>query len=93
MPFEKKEDDSCGKYFKDSGKREKCIPAFRQGSRQLTKECLQLALVDLMAEKPFEKITVTELVLKSGVSRQSFYRNYESKEDILKICIREWKML
>lgn len=51
---------------------------------QLTKECLQLALVDLMAEKPFEKITVTELVLKSGVSRQSFYRNYESKEDILK---------
>ena len=33
VPFEKKEDDSCGKYFKDSGKREKCIPAFRQGSR------------------------------------------------------------
>lgn len=53
-------------------------------SNRLTKECLQTALICLMGEKPFEKITVTELVKRSGVSRMAFYRNYASKEDILK---------
>lgn len=53
-------------------------------SNRLTKECLQTALIYLMGEKPFEKISVTELVKKSGVSRMAFYRNYNSKEDILK---------
>ena len=51
---------------------------------KLTKECLKKALVELMGEKAFDKITISELVLKSGVSRQSFYRNYNSKEEILK---------
>lgn len=53
-------------------------------ANKLTKECLQKALVYLMKENPIEKISVTELVKKSGVSRQSFYRNYRSKEAILK---------
>lgn len=52
-------------------------------SNRLTKECLQTALIYLMGEKAFEKITVTELVKRSGVSRMAFYRNYNSKEDIL----------
>lgn len=52
-------------------------------SNKLTKECLQAALVYLMGEKPFEKITITEIVRISGVSRQSFYRSYTSKEDVL----------
>ncbi len=53
-------------------------------SNQLTKECLQTALINIMATKPFNKITITELVLQSGVSRTAFYRNYKTKEDILK---------
>lgn len=52
-------------------------------SNKLTKECLQTALIYLMGEKPFEKITITELVKRSGVSRTAFYRNYNSKEEIL----------
>lgn len=56
-------------------------------SNKLTKECLQTALIYLMNEKPFEKITITELVARSGVSRSAFYRNYSSKEDIItEIC-------
>lgn len=50
---------------------------------RLTKECLQTALICLMGEKPFDKISVSELVRRSGVSRTAFYRNYRSKEDIL----------
>lgn len=58
-------------------------------SNKLTRECLQTALIYLMNEKPFEKITITELVKRSGVSRTAFYRNYHSKEDILtEFC--EW---
>lgn len=52
-------------------------------ANKLTRECLQKALVCLMGEKEFDKISITELVKTSGVSRQSFYRNYASKEDIL----------
>lgn len=63
-------------------------------SNKLTRECLQTALIYLMNEKPFEKITITELVKRSGVSRTAFYRNYHSKEDILtEFCERFLKEL
>ncbi len=52
-------------------------------SNQLTRECMQLALVHLMADHPYEKITVTDIVRRAGVSRTAFYRNYTDKEDIL----------
>lgn len=52
-------------------------------SNRMTRECLQTALITLMGQKPFEKITISEIVRKSGVSRTAFYRNYDTKEDIL----------
>lgn len=52
-------------------------------SNKLTRECLTTALMQLMKEKSLDKITITELVKRSGVSRTAFYRNYSSKEDIL----------
>ncbi len=52
-------------------------------SNRLTRECLQTALIHMMSEKPFEQITITELVKRSGVSRTAFYRNYASKDMIL----------
>ncbi len=52
-------------------------------SNQLTRECLQLSLMHLMGEHPYEKITVSEIVRRAGVSRTAFYRNYNDKEDIL----------
>lgn len=50
---------------------------------RLTRECLQTALIHLMAEKELDKISVTELVARAGVSRTAFYTNYSSKEEIL----------
>lgn len=52
-------------------------------ANRLTRECIQDALIHLMGEKPFERITVTEIVRLAGVSRTAFYRNYTSKEDAL----------
>ena len=56
-------------------------------SNLFTKECIRTALLSLMAVKTFEQITVTEVIKKAGVSRGGFYRNYQSKEDVLQeIC-------
>ena len=53
-------------------------------SRQITRNSILGALVLLAAEKPFEKITVTEIVDRAGVSRTAFYRNFKSKTDVVK---------
>ena len=47
------------------------------------KESLTEALFILMRKKPFEEITITEISKLAGVSRISFYRNFDSKEDVL----------
>lgn len=52
-------------------------------ANRLTRECIQSALCHLMSEKPFDKISITEIVRLSGVSRTAFYRNFSSKEDVL----------
>lgn len=53
-------------------------------SHQFTKECIRTSLIYLMNELPFEKITVTAIINRSGVSRAAFYRNYASKEEVLR---------
>ncbi len=56
-------------------------------SNIFTKDCIRTALLSLMAVKIFEQITVTEIIKKAGVSRGGFYRNYQSKEEVLQeIC-------
>ena len=47
------------------------------------------ALIDLMQEKNFESITVSEITTRAGVSRVSYYRNFDSKEDILTGSLRD----
>lgn len=47
------------------------------------------ALLELMEEKPFGEITISELCGRAGVGRTSFYRNFETKEAILKAHIRD----
>lgn len=50
---------------------------------KLTKECIFTALMILMERKTLNEISITELTTKAGVSRMSYYRNYNSKEDII----------
>lgn len=52
-------------------------------SKQLTRECITTALLILTEEKPYEKITISEITKKAGVSRMAYYRNYIDKDDIL----------
>lgn len=41
------------------------------------------SLLKLMEEKDFTKITITEIIKNADLTRQTFYRNFDSKEDIL----------
>ena len=42
------------------------------------------ALINLLQKTPIENITITSLVTKAKVSRNAFYNNYQSIEDVLK---------
>lgn len=48
------------------------------------KDAITEALLQLLKNKPLDKISITEITNKAGVGRVSFYRNFASKEDILK---------
>lgn len=54
-------------------------------ANQLTKESIETALLFLLEKKDMKQISVSELVRKAGVSRNAFYRNYKSKEEILEV--------
>ncbi|HAX72260.1 MAG TPA: TetR/AcrR family transcriptional regulator [Firmicutes bacterium] len=55
----------------------------------ITKESMFTALMRLMQEKSFSQISITEISQKAGVSRMSYYRNYQSKEDIITTYLDE----
>lgn len=57
-------------------------------SNKLTREALETAMILLMKDKDFDKISVSDIAKKAGVSRSAFYRNYESKEELVK-CLCE----
>lgn len=63
---------------------EELLKLSNEESKKITRESIITAVILLCAEKPFEKITVTEIVKKAGVSRTAFYRNYETKEDVIR---------
>ncbi len=48
-----------------------------------TKKVLYMALVDLMREKTFEEIKVSEICARALVNRSTFYAHYEDKYEFL----------
>lgn len=57
-------------------------------------ESLQQALLLLMEKKEYQKISITELCQRAGVSRMAFYSNFETKDKLLEAVVIEMnKML
>lgn len=46
------------------------------------------ALLDLMGKEEYDRISVTRICSKAGLDRRTFYRNFESKNDVLEHYIR-----
>ena len=47
------------------------------------------ALLKLMGEYPYSEITVKQIILTSSLARKTFYRNFESKDDVLCSLIKK----
>ena len=54
-----------------------------------SKQWILKALLVLMAEKDFSKITVKELAKRADLDRKTFYRNFNSKEEVLYLILEE----
>ena len=61
----------------------------RKKENMRVKESITKTLFDLMHEKSFSSISISELIRAAGVARVSFYRNYDSKEDVLLTLIED----
>ena len=61
------------------------------------KRQITTALLELLKEKSISNISITELTQKAQIGRVSFYRNFQTKEDILREesdrLINEWGRL
>jgi AcrR family transcriptional regulator len=55
----------------------------KQGQVERTKKLITEALLQLIEEKPYKKITVTDIVSLAGYARKTFYAHFETKDDIL----------
>lgn len=56
------------------------------------KECMGTALLELMREKPLEKISIEEMTARADVGRSTYFRYFKNKEEVLSfkiVCL--WK--
>ncbi len=67
-------------------------PSAIRSQKQITE-----TLISLMKTHPYNEITVKHILLESKLARKTFYRNFESKDDVLysliKKNIREYFMI
>ncbi|MDR1352861.1 MAG: TetR/AcrR family transcriptional regulator [Treponema sp.] len=66
-------------------KRRKVVQKSSSNNRQVqrTRSWIFEALMILMDEKPYKKITVSDITEKAGIARQTFYHNYDDKDDVV----------
>jgi AcrR family transcriptional regulator len=58
-------------------------PSLAQRKRQLVRDELAEAALKLLAWQGYEATTIDQIVAAAGVSRRTFFRYFESKEDVI----------
>lgn len=61
----------------------------RKEANLRVKHNITKALLKLMHEKSFSDISISEIIREADVARVSFYRNYDSKEDVLLTLVED----
>jgi AcrR family transcriptional regulator len=57
--------------------------SLKSRKQQVVRDALSAAAVELFLTRGFEAVTVEEIARTAGVSRRTFFRYYESKEDVM----------
>lgn len=57
---------------------------------KLTVESIMQALVQLIRTREYEKISITDICLRAGVSRNAFYHNFKNKDGVLRAVILDF---
>ncbi len=60
----------------------------RNAGTEFLKECIADSLIKLMGTRPFDKITSTEITNLANVGRATYFRQFNSKEDVLSYKIK-----
>lgn len=60
----------------------------RAEEKQVIFSSLKEALLQLLDQKSFEKITISQLVTTAGVARSTFYRHFTDKLDFIRFLIQ-----
>ena len=63
--------------------------AGKEETRRLMKEYIYIAFLQLLEAKDYADISVTDIVNRAGVSRMTYYRHFNSKEEIVTKHIEE----
>ncbi len=63
----------------------------KQGNRQTARSInmLRQAFVELLNEKPYEKIKISEITSRADLARSTFYAHFETKDELLTSYLRE----
>lgn len=64
-------------------------PKKKQRRGEITKEKILKTALKLFSEKGYDKVTVDEIVKKSGTSKGSFYQHFSAKSDIFLVRFTE----
>lgn len=56
---------------------------------QRSKDAIKQTCLDLLFHKPFDQITISEIVRIANYNRGTFYANFETKEDLLEEIIQD----
>jgi AcrR family transcriptional regulator len=56
---------------------------------QRTRQVLQEALIELLSERDFQKITVQDIARRAGVNRATFYTHFVDKQALVNYMVQE----
>ncbi|MGL4953470.1 MAG: TetR/AcrR family transcriptional regulator C-terminal domain-containing protein [Culicoidibacterales bacterium] len=69
----------------------------RNITNEFLKECIADSLLQLLIDKKFEEITITEITELANVGRATYYRNFVSKEAVivfkLRYMMEQWSQM
>src|SRR5215470_10116470 len=73
-----------------SGKRAGVRLKKRDARVKRTRDALGDALIALMQEKPFEEVTVQQVLDRAGIGRSTFYEHFTGKDDLFLSDVEEF---